>query len=60
MKKLIADFADALLSREQLKVVKGGARYCTCGPNNEWLFNPNPHMDCATFCSLPGMCKSCL
>lgn len=31
MKKIVEKFANSLLSKEQMKSVKGGTTYCNCG-----------------------------
>lgn len=44
------NFADSLLSKEQLKNVKGGEAYCWCGGAGP-VSNPNPFVDCITICT---------
>jgi hypothetical protein len=52
MKKMLMNFADQMLSREQMKGVKGGAWYCDCGGGNGPVKNPDPNnLDCAYVCS---------
>ena len=52
MKKMLKSFADQMLSREQMKVVKGaGPMYCDCGGGNPTP-NPDPaNNDCMYVCS---------
>jgi hypothetical protein len=48
MKNLIAKFADAMLSKESMKAVKGGNFYCKCDENGP-VPNPN-NDDCMYVC----------
>lgn len=52
MKKKLMNLADQMLSREQMKGVKGGAWYCDCGGGNGPVKNPDPNnLDCMHVCS---------
>ena len=60
MKKIINEFAEYLLSTEQMKALKGGGvYYCACGPNGEFYPVPdNEHVlgtfTCAQWCVSHG------
>jgi natural product precursor len=58
MKKIISSFANSLLSREQMKSVKGGDFYCQCAGGNP-VANPN-NQDCLYVCTgtTPGAVNS--
>ncbi len=47
MKKLISQFSDRLLSKEQLKTVKGGTQYCTCDGTLQPLTWPTCEQQCS-------------
>lgn len=49
MKKVLKNFAGTLLSREELKSVKGGDFYCKCAEGNP-VPNPN-NQDCMYVCT---------
>lgn len=53
MKKLMSSFADKLLSNQQLRTVKGGNYYCTCG-NGGGPFNAASAQDCHVQCWGPN------
>lgn len=52
MKKMLKSFADQMLSREQMKSVKGaGDMYCSCG-GGQPVKNPDPdNQDCMYVCT---------
>lgn len=41
MKKALAKFANALLSKESMRSVKGGVVYCYCPDRGEWVGFPD-------------------
>jgi len=52
MKKALLKFADALISKEQMKGIKGGVVYCQC-PGQGLTGYPDG-TNCATVCSGGG------
>lgn len=52
MKKLISKFSDKLLSKQQLKTVKGGAQYCFCSGQLVYIGSSFPPgwEGCTAFC----------
>ncbi|WP_077131789.1 TIGR04149 family rSAM-modified RiPP [Spirosoma montaniterrae] len=55
MKKKLQDLADALLSKEQIRTVKGGTTwYCNCyGTFTGFPSQPGPHPGCTVLCGPP-------
>lgn len=54
MKKLLTKFAGNLLSKQQMKTVKGGIEYCRC-TDDTLVFTPVPDgTDCKQFCAARG------
>lgn len=48
MKQALLNFADALLSKEQMKGIKGGVKYCQCA--NGPLTPVSDSTDCSSYC----------
>ncbi len=55
MKKKLLDLAANLLSKEQMKNVKGGQTYCNCCGNLVYMA-PYNYPPCNTFCLTWGSC----
>lgn len=56
MKKKILDLAANLLSKEQMKNVKGGQSYCNCCGTVVFM-GYNNTTPCSTFCSTYASCR---
>lgn len=58
MKKVILKLADSLMSKEQMKSIKGGTMYCMCDGVLH-AFGSGSGYTCEYFCAGGGHCGCC-